>query len=307
LNYSYERDCKSYPDYSYDYNHRLPDYYDYQYEAPPVVPLPVTVPCPVSQTRTPPPRVPQMGVSAAGHRRTPSTVSNNSNVLLEHEELLCYDYNNLNLNAEYERECERERELDQVPPPTKQELYAGSPKLLNRLIHSPLPMTKSKYATAAVTRPASLPFEQHALSLGYQQSGAGSVVAALPPPLAGQSKLRSSLKQQQQQQHHHHHPHQPQPVPSAVVTTVAPSQPPAVVSALYAGTQPPTPSPRRKLSNSSFGNANPQADVFEEFRVGGGIGPPPLYAPADYLRNGPSYSNDGGNYRNGYFGEWASH
>jgi len=117
LNYSYERDCKSYPDYSYDYNHRLPDYYDYQYEAPPVVPLPVTVPCPVSQTRTPPPRVPQMGVSAAGHRRTPSTVSNNSNVLLEHEELLCYDYNNLNLNAEYERECERERELDQVPPP----------------------------------------------------------------------------------------------------------------------------------------------------------------------------------------------
>ncbi|XP_033168737.1 bromodomain-containing protein 4B [Drosophila mauritiana] len=196
LNYSYERDCKSYPDYSYDYNHRLPDYYDYQYEAPPVVPLPVTVPCPVSQTRTPPPRVPQMGVSAAGHRRTPSTVSNNSNVLLEHEELLCYDYNNLNLNAEYEREREREREreLDQVPPPTKQELYAGSPKLLNRLIHSPLSMTKSKYATAAVTRPASLPFEQHALSLGYQQSGAGSVVAALPPPLAGQSKLRSSLK-----------------------------------------------------------------------------------------------------------------
>nr|XP_016942326.1 uncharacterized protein LOC108019113 isoform X3 [Drosophila suzukii] len=193
LNYSYERDCKSYPDYSYDYNHRLPDYYDYQYE-PPVVAVPVTVPCPVSQTRTPPPRVPQMGVSAAGHRRTPSTVSNNSNVLLEHEELLCYDYNNLNLNAEYEREREREREREQVPPPTKQELYAGSPKLLNRLIHSPLPMTKSKYATAAVTRPASLPFEQHSLSLGYQQPNVGSVGASLPPPLAGQSKLRSSLK-----------------------------------------------------------------------------------------------------------------
>ncbi|XP_052850053.1 mitogen-activated protein kinase kinase kinase 11-like isoform X1 [Drosophila gunungcola] len=195
LNYSYERDCKSYPDYSYDYNHRLPDYYDYQYEAP-VVPVPVsvptTVPCPVNQTRTPPPRVPQMGVSAAGHRRTPSTVSNNSNVLLEHEELLCYDYNNLNLNADYEREREREREREQVPPPTKQELYAGSPKLLNRLIHSPLPMTKSKYATAAVTRPASLPFEQHALSLGYQQPTTGG--ASLPPPLAGQSKLRSSLK-----------------------------------------------------------------------------------------------------------------
>ncbi|XP_070144049.1 probable serine/threonine-protein kinase yakA [Drosophila kikkawai] len=213
LNYSYERDCKSYPDYSYDYNHRLPDYYDYQYEAP-VVPLPVPAPpstCPGSlpvqaQTRTPPPRVPQMGVSAAGHRRTPSTVSNNSNVLLEHEELLCYDYNNLNLNADYERGERGE----QVPMPTKQELYAGSPKLLNRLIHSPLPMTKSKYATAAVTRPASLPFEQHALQLGgggyqqqqqqqqQQQPVGGSMVSSLPPPLAvvssGQSKLRSSLK-----------------------------------------------------------------------------------------------------------------
>ncbi|XP_020802975.1 myb-like protein AA [Drosophila serrata] len=213
LNYSYERDCKSYPDYSYDYNHRLPDYYDYQYEAPVVpvpVPVPVTLPAPPStcpgslpvqaQTRTPPPRVPQMGVSAAGHRRTPSTVSNNSNVLLEHEELLCYDYNNLNLNADYERERE------QVAMPTKQELYAGSPKLLNRLIHSPLPMTKSKYATAAVTRPASLPFEQHALQLGgggyqqQQQPVAGSMVSSLPPPLAVttgsgcQSKLRSSLK-----------------------------------------------------------------------------------------------------------------
>ncbi|KAH8245315.1 hypothetical protein KR032_008548 [Drosophila birchii] len=218
LNYSYERDCKSYPDYSYDYNHRLPDYYDYQYEAPVVpvpVPVPVTLPAPPStcpgslpvqaQTRTPPPRVPQMGVSAAGHRRTPSTVSNNSNVLLEHEELLCYDYNNLNLNADYERERET------VAMPTKQELYAGSPKLLNRLIHSPLPMTKSKYATAAVTRPASLPFEQHALQLaggGYQQQQpqqqvvGGTMVSSLPPPLAVvgtggggcQSKLRSSLK-----------------------------------------------------------------------------------------------------------------
>jgi len=108
-------------------------------------------------------------------------------------------------------------------------------------------------------------------------------------------------------QHQLHHPqqhHQPQPVPSAVPTTVAASQPLAGVGvgALYAGNQPPTPSPRRKLSNSSFGNPNPQPEAFQEFRVGGGIGPPPLYAPADYLRNGPSYSNDGGNYRNGYFG-----
>ncbi|XP_034139117.1 uncharacterized protein LOC117590516 isoform X6 [Drosophila guanche] len=206
LNYSYERDCKSYPDYSYDYNHRLPDYYDYQYEAPVVpVPMPVAVPVPVpvpvavpvqaptslplqAQTRTPPPRVPQMGVSAGGHRRTPSTVSSNSNVLLEHEELL-YDYNNLNLNVDYERDREQVTPLS-LPPPTKQELYAGSPKLLNRLIHSPLPMTKSKYASVA--RPASLPFEQHALTLTYQQP-------MVVPPTSGvlsssQAKLRSSLK-----------------------------------------------------------------------------------------------------------------
>ncbi|XP_041451763.1 LOW QUALITY PROTEIN: uncharacterized protein LOC111068976 [Drosophila obscura] len=186
LNYSYERDCKSYPDYSYDYNHRLPDYYDYQYEAP-VVPVPVAVPVPVpAQTRTPPPRVPQMGVSAGGHRRTPSTVSSNSNVLLEHEELL-YDYNNLNLNVDYEMDREQ---APLPPPPTKQELYAGSPKLLNRLIHSPLPMTKSKYASVA--RPASLPFEQHALTLTYQQpmvvpTGTGVISSS-------QAKLRSSLK-----------------------------------------------------------------------------------------------------------------
>lgn len=90
-----------------------------------------------------------------------------------------------------------------------------------------------------------------------------------------------------------HQLHQASPVP----TTLPQPQPPAVAM-LYAGSQPPTPSPRRKLSSSSCNNA----DVFEEFRVGGGIGPPPLYAPADYLRNGPSYSNDGGAYRNGYFG-----
>ncbi|XP_033242068.1 mitogen-activated protein kinase kinase kinase isoform X3 [Drosophila miranda] len=200
LNYSYERDCKSYPDYSYDYNHRLPDYYDYQYEAP-VVPVPVAVPVPVpvpvavpvqaptslplqAQTRTPPPRVPQMGVSAGGHRRTPSTVSSNSNVLLEHEELL-YDYNNLNLNVDYERDREQ---APPMPPPTKQELYAGSPKLLNRLIHSPLPMTKSKYASVA--RPASLPFEQHALTLTYQQP----MVVPTATVSSSQAKLRSSLK-----------------------------------------------------------------------------------------------------------------
>ncbi|XP_030379271.1 uncharacterized protein LOC115627670 [Scaptodrosophila lebanonensis] len=138
LSYVYERDCKSYPDYSYDY-------YNYQYEmpAPPaVVAAPAAQARTQLQTRTPPPRVPQMGVTAAGHRRTPSTVSNNSNILLgtgyaiEPEELLTlpaelYDYNNLNLD--YKHETYREPVPAVVPPPTKQELYASSPKILNRL------------------------------------------------------------------------------------------------------------------------------------------------------------------------------
>ncbi|XP_030564616.1 uncharacterized protein LOC115765266 isoform X3 [Drosophila novamexicana] len=201
LNFAYERDCKSYPDYSYDYNHRLPDYYDYQYEAP-VVPVPVPVPAvaalPPLQTRTPPPRVPQMGVSAGGHRRTPSTVSNNSNVLLEHEELL-YDYNNLNLNVNLnmEYDCEPPAPATQIATvtPTKQEFYAGSPKLINRMLHSPL--ASSKYAP--VTRPASLPFEQHTLSYQLQhtqqQQQQQQHPTLAPQTVAiSQGKLRSSLK-----------------------------------------------------------------------------------------------------------------
>ncbi|XP_064556161.1 uncharacterized protein LOC135440753 isoform X1 [Drosophila montana] len=199
LNFAYERDCKSYPDYSYDYNHRLPDYYDYQYEAPVVpVQVPAVAALPPLQTRTPPPRVPQMGVSAGGHRRTPSTVSNNSNVPLEHEELL-YDYNNLNLNVNLnvEYDCEPPAPAKQIPTvtPTKQEFYAGSPKLINRMLHSPL--ASSKYAP--VTRPASLPFEQHTLSyqLQYtqQQQQQQQHPTLAPTPVAiSQGKLRSSLK-----------------------------------------------------------------------------------------------------------------
>ncbi|KAH8416456.1 hypothetical protein KR222_004795, partial [Zaprionus bogoriensis] len=205
LNFGYERDCKSYPDYSYDYNHRLPDYYDYQqYEAPAPVLAPTnaaTVTALPLQTRTPPPRVPQMGVSAGGHRRTPSSVSNNSTVLLEHEELL-YDYNNLNLNVnlnvvDYDCDGGQSTSLPAVtasPAPSpatlsKQELYAGSPKLLNRMIHQS-PLAKSKYAPVA--RPASLPFEQHTLSYQLQQQQ-----QQLPPQ---QQQQQVAPQQQQQQQ-----------------------------------------------------------------------------------------------------------
>lgn len=96
-----------------------------------------------------------------------------------------------------------------------------------------------------------------------------------------------------------HQLHQAASVATSTVPQPQPQPQNPAVALLYAGSQPPTPSPRHKLSSSSCNNA----DGFEEFRVGGGIGPPPLYAPADYLRNGPSYSNDGGAYRNGYFGK----
>uniref|UniRef100_W8BW88 mitogen-activated protein kinase kinase kinase n=1 Tax=Ceratitis capitata TaxID=7213 RepID=W8BW88_CERCA len=157
---AYQRDCKSYPDYSYDYNHRLPNYYDYNYD--PQQPQQQSTPKhqqaqPHYQTRTPPPRVPQMGVSAGGHRRTPSTISNSSNInqnfALEHDELHTtdlYDYNSLNLQLNISvgaggagglQDYAHYRELappppapiGAVPPPSKHELYKSSPKMAQRL------------------------------------------------------------------------------------------------------------------------------------------------------------------------------
>ncbi|XP_069966573.1 uncharacterized protein slpr isoform X1 [Bactrocera oleae] len=156
---AYQRDCKSYPDYSYDYNHRLPNYYDYNYD--PQQPHQQSTPKHQQQqaqqhyqTRTPPPRVPQMGVSAAGHRRTPSTISNSSNInqgfSFDRDELHAtdlYDYNNLNLQLNINMgaggasDYAHYRELPPpppapigvVPPPSKHELYKSSPKMAQRL------------------------------------------------------------------------------------------------------------------------------------------------------------------------------
>ncbi|XP_046802401.1 uncharacterized protein LOC111674966 isoform X2 [Lucilia cuprina] len=147
---TYERDCKSYPDYSYDYNHRLPNYYDYNYDPqPPPPPAPQQHHASPPVVRTPPPRVPQMGVTAAGHRRTPSTISNNSNYnqgfSLDYDEALNqqYEYNSmaLPLNSDYGGGggvggVYRETGIPTgaVPPPTKQELYKSSPKPANRFM-----------------------------------------------------------------------------------------------------------------------------------------------------------------------------
>lgn len=141
---TYERDCKSYPDYSYDYNHRLPNYYDYNYDPqPPPPPAPQQHHASPPVVRTPPPRVPQMGVSAAGHRRTPSTISNNSNYnqgyAIDYDEATThpYDYNNMTTalpHADYGPYRDAALPAGVVPPPTKQELYKSSPKPANRFI-----------------------------------------------------------------------------------------------------------------------------------------------------------------------------
>lgn len=149
---TYERDCKSYPDYSYDYNHRLPNYYDYNYDPqPPPPPAPQQHHASPPVVRTPPPRVPQMGVTAAGHRRTPSTISNNSNYnpgfSLDYDEALNqqYEYKTiaLPLTSDYGgggggsyRESGPFMPTGAVPPPTKQELYKSSPKPTNRFMAS---------------------------------------------------------------------------------------------------------------------------------------------------------------------------
>ncbi|XP_037931821.1 mitogen-activated protein kinase kinase kinase [Teleopsis dalmanni] len=138
INLSYERDCKSYPDYSYDYNHRLPNYYDYEYNTQHSQQQQELQ---QQQTRSPPPRMPQMGITAAGHRRTPSTISNSSNFnqsfTLERDELptSLYDYNNLNVNiSTTTTDYAQFREPTKVvPPPSKHELYKSSPKLTNRI------------------------------------------------------------------------------------------------------------------------------------------------------------------------------
>lgn len=140
---AYERDCKSYPDYSYDYNHRLPNYYDYNYDPqPPPPPAPQQHHATPPVVRTPPPRVPQMGVTAAGHRRTPSTISNNSNYnqgfAIDYDEATThpYEYNNMAAlpHADYGPYRDPALPPGVVPPPTKQELYKSSPKPANRFM-----------------------------------------------------------------------------------------------------------------------------------------------------------------------------
>lgn len=79
-----------------------------------------------------------MGVTAAGHRRTPSTISNNSNYnqgfILDYDDAITqqqYDYTNIDYGSYRDTS---NMPTGAVPPPTKQELYKSSPKPTNRFM-----------------------------------------------------------------------------------------------------------------------------------------------------------------------------
>lgn len=154
-----------------------------------------------------------------------------------------------------------------------------------------------------------------------------------------QPQYTKSVTQPPTPQHYHHNAQlqtQIRKMPSTISTTTTSglgsnftnNTSGILSSSLGSHTQPPTPSPRRKISTSSFTENleySEQEDnlpidkAFRGFHLGGqvgvaggggmGVGPPAMYAPQDYLRNGPSFSNDGGAYgagahRAGYLGKF---
>lgn len=160
-----------------------------------------------------------------------------------------------------------------------------------------------------------------------------------PSPLGLPSHAMATppLPQHHQHPHHHgksvtqpptpqHYPHQMQQIrkmPSTISTTTTSglgsnftnTTSGILSSSLGSHTQPPTPSPRRKISTSSFTenleyseqeDNLPIVNTFRGFQLGGTQ--QPMFEHKDYLRNGPNFSNDGGAYgagahRAGYLGK----
>ncbi|XP_055841362.1 uncharacterized protein LOC129908691 isoform X3 [Episyrphus balteatus] len=179
-NLLYERDCKSYPE-SYDSpirHNRLPSYHGYTYE---------------QQTRTPPPRVPHMGITAAGHRRTPSNVSNSSYVSqsfsVDNNELQDLRYNSLSIHAEPPREVfkgspgrNRIREYENLS------FYSGSSP--HRHTTGAVPASRLPHSVNSTPRRdlSPLVIQERPDSLSFEHSD-GSLLFN-----SGKNNLRSSLK-----------------------------------------------------------------------------------------------------------------
>ena len=138
-------------------------------------------------------------------------------------------------------------------------------------------------------------------------------------------KPTKSLTQPPTPQHHYHHSglnqqqqQQIRKMPSTISTTTTSglgsqftnNTSGILSSSLGSHTQPPTPSPRRKISTSSFtenleyseqeDNLPLDPHNFTGFHLGGQVNPQGhqnLYGNTqEYIRNGPSFSNDGGAY-----------
>lgn len=149
VNLAFERDYKSYPEYSCDatyYEHR--EYYPattYNYPR-------IGAAANVSNTRKP-----QMGISASNHRRTHSNISTASSNInpgfqLEHDELnTVYDYKKLN-------------QMPTLPPQSpatnRLRVYENVPFIHNDLSLNYFPTTSNTEFTT-IDRPDSLPFDNH--------------------------------------------------------------------------------------------------------------------------------------------------
>lgn len=99
VNLAFERDCKSYPEYSYDATH----YNRYVHDSPRIPRMPSKIP---------------MGVNASNHRRTLSNISSTSsniNAGFRDDVPDIYQFNNLNLNSTNNTPPNRMRVYENIP------------------------------------------------------------------------------------------------------------------------------------------------------------------------------------------------
>lgn len=183
MNLAFERDCKSYPEYTHcESSSSVYGYADYAYETARITP-----------------RVPQMGISAGGHRRTLSGISSSSSnaipaFCLENEDnaAIAYQFNNLNLQTQ------------SLSPQPSQNITTTTNVGGNRmriyenlpLSNQPIVVQKNPYYPAANNMPLIGYTHHQPFSMEYNQSERPITLAF---EHGGQTKLRSSLKKHNSQ------------------------------------------------------------------------------------------------------------
>lgn len=178
VNLAFERDCKSYPEYTPCESSSSAYYADYGYET----------------TRTAAPRVPQMGISATGHRRTLSGISSSSSSVnpgfrLENDDSgIMYQVNKLSVNLPPPLDApttNRMRIYENIP-------FATTPQ------HSGM-MPKNPYVVVPSPSHHASPVMAVAHPLEYGRSPERPATLAFDHG-GGKTKLRSSLKKYNTQQ-----------------------------------------------------------------------------------------------------------